>query len=102
MVGVDASAPAFGFRSVRGDAGLTIRDFAHPRLDVAFTNIEDVDAGWQLDDMRWDNVPMVRGGFRYGTDGNSVEGKFFGPDHEEAGGIFERDQVIGAFSAKRR
>lgn len=87
MVGVDVSKTAYRNR-IRGDADLTIADFSDPALDVAFTNIRDVDAGRTLADMAWDNVPMTNGGFRTGSDGDSIQGKFYGPNHDEAGGIF--------------
>ena len=100
MAGVDVSASAYRSQ-IRGDADLTIANFADPKLDVAFTNIRDVDADRARADMAWDDVPMTNGGFETGSDGNSIQGKFYGPNHEEVGGIFERDQVIGAFGAKR-
>ena len=101
MSGVDVSV-SYYLNHIRGDADLTIADFADPKLDVAFTNIRDVDASRQRPDMTWDDVPMTSGGFASGSDGNSIQGKFYGPGHGEAGGIFERDQVIGAFGAKRQ
>lgn len=102
MAGVDVSATRYRNR-IRGDADLTIADFADPTLDVAFTNIMDVDdANRRRADMTWDDVPLTAGSFGTGSDGNSIQGKFYGPNHEEAGGIFERDQVIGAFGATRQ
>lgn len=102
MVGVDVSATRYRNR-LRGDADLTIADFTNPKLDVAFTDISDADdADRRRADMTWDDVPVTSGGFGTGSDGNSIQGKFYGPNHEEVGGIFERDQVIGAFGAKRR
>jgi len=101
MAGVDVSDTASYRSRVRGDADLTIADFTDPKLDVAFTNISDVDAGRRRADMTWDRVPLTDGGFGTGSDGNSIQGKFYGPNHEEVGGVFERDQVIGAFGAKR-
>ena len=99
--GVDVSDSNY-LNQIQGDADLTISDFADPGIDVAFTNIRDVDAGRPRADMAWDDVPMTGGGFATGSDGNSIQGKFYGPDHGEAGGVFERDQVIGAFGARRR
>lgn len=100
MVGVDTNASRFS--SVRGDADLVIGGFANPKLTVIFTNIWDVDTDRPLKAMTWHDVPMTGGGFATGSDGNSIQRKFYGPDHGEAGGIFERDRVIGAFGAKRR
>ena len=102
MVGVDVSAQNYRNR-IQGDADLTIADLTDPKLDVAFTSIIDVDSSnRQRADMTWDDVPMTSGGFATGSDENSIQGKFYGPNHEEVGGIFERDQIIGAFGAKRQ
>lgn len=101
MAGVDVSETSSYRNRIRGDADLTIADFADPKLDVAFTNISDVDAGRRRADMTWDDIPLTRGGFGTGSDGDSIQGKFYGPNHEEVGGIFEREQVVGAFGGKR-
>ena len=102
MVGADVSATASRFNTIRGDADLTIADLAAPSLDVAFTGIRDTDAGGQRADMIWTGIPLTGGSFDSGFDGNSIQGKFYGPNHQEVGGIFERDKVIGAFGAKRQ
>ena len=41
---------------------------------------------------------MQRGAFQ----ANGLDGRFYGPNHEEAGGVFERDRIIGAFSLTRQ
>ena len=101
MLGRDVSASATRGNEIQGNADLTIGNFAVPRLNVAFTNISDVDTGRRRADMTWDDVPLTGGGFSTGPDGNSVQGQFYGPNHEEVGGTFERDRVIGAFGAAR-
>ena len=97
MVGFDTDAS-----EIRGDADLTIADFMDPKVDVAFTRISDLDTGNQGDDMIWRDIPVTDGGFGTGLDGNSIQGKFYGSNHQEIGGVFERDQVIGAFGARRQ
>lgn len=52
--------------------------------------------------MTWDDVPVLGGRFSDGTGSNSLEGTFYGDNHEEVGGIFERNQIIGAFGASRQ
>lgn len=101
IVGIDVSASTAQGNAIQGDADLTISDFTDPKLDIEFTNIRDTDAGRPRSDMTWNDVPLTNGGFGTGPDGNSIEGKFYGPNHEEVGGVFERDQVIGAFGAAR-
>lgn len=41
--------------------------------------------------LRWQNLALDAGGF--------VAGLLYGPDHEEVGGVFERDRLRGAFGA---
>ena len=100
MVGTDASA-ANREHVIQGDAGITIADFSDPKIDVAFTNIHDLNARSKRGDMTWSKIPLKDGGFKTGSNINSIEGKFYGPEHEEVGGIFERDRIVGAFGAKR-
>ena len=102
MVGGDVSATASRGHVIQGDADITIADFSDPKVGVAFTNIHDLDAGTQRADMTWSDIAVTAGGFQTGSDGNSVEGRFYGPKHEEVGGIFERDQILGAFGATRQ
>ena len=79
-----------------GDAAMTV-DFEATSLDLAFTSIAEVLSGATVDDIGWQDVPMQAGSFA--DDG--LNGRFYGPNHEEAGGVFERDGIAGAFSLKR-
>ena len=72
-------------------------DLAAASLDLAFTNIADT-FGVLSNDMRWQGVSMENGSFQ--TTG--LDGRFYGPNHEEAGGVFERDGIAGAFSLARQ
>ncbi len=103
MVGSDASRPPKRFNLIRGDAKITIDDFSKPELDIAFTEIQDRDARKNHDDMKWTNVWIKKDGFfKKGSDKDSIQGRFYGPKHNEVSGVFERDQVLGAFGAKRQ
>ena len=88
-----------GSAHVAGDARVTF-DFASIDLDVALTNIRD--ANRSHPDMIWQNMPVRQGRFWAGADPNSLQGQFYGPNHEEVGGVFERNQIIGAFGATRQ
>lgn len=85
---------------VRGDATLTL-DVAQMSMDVAFTGVRNVDTGQSRADMMWDGLAVTNGTFGTDRQGNSIQGRFYGSNHEEVGGIFERDQIIGAFGAGR-
>lgn len=89
---------------VRGHATLTY-DFMNENIDVLLSNIQnsqpDVDGRQIYPNMTWHNLPVRDGRFGANFDDPTLEGRFYGPNHEEVGGIFERNQIIGAFGAKR-
>ena len=100
MVGADVSASRTLGNVIQGDADIAV-DFDDVDVDVFFTNIHDLDTGRTRSDMKWKNIPMADGAFQTGSGGNQIEGRFYGPEHEEVGGIFERDAIVGAFGARR-
>ncbi len=83
-----------------GDATITF-DMARQVLDLAFTNIATLDDGRKYDDMNWNDVQVTDGHFSEGADTDSLSGNFFGPNHEEVSGVFERRHILGAFGANR-
>ena len=95
MVGLDYRDIAEQ-RFVQGDARVTA-DFADMDLDVALTGIAGLEFGDAYDDMTWEGLAMRDGAFETPT----LSGRFFGPDHEEVGGVFDRDGILGAFGATR-
>ena len=93
-------------RVLVGDSELTV--YLNERLSdflgrdeylvrVEITGLTDVASGNPYDDMNWQNIPLRAGGFETFL----IKGQFFGPNHEEVGGIFERDEIMGAFGATR-
>ena len=96
VVGVDTRT---GER-IEGDAVLDIDDFARPDVDVSFTGLADA-GGRSRSDLRWDDIPAVEGAFRRQDADGAIDGRFYGSDHQEAGGIFETDQLTGSFGASR-
>ena len=88
---------------LRGDATLTF-DFADATLDVTFTNVRTLSIAREpatYDDMTWENLAVRDGRFGGGFDEPTIEGRFYGPNHEEVGGIFQRNRIVGAFGAQR-
>ena len=83
----------------QGDATLTL-DFAASNLDAAFTNVHEVETGASRASISFSDVPLTEDGFAFHAD-RRIEGQFFGPDHAEAGGIFESGNTVGAFGATR-
>ena len=78
-----------------GEAEITIANFAAPRVDVRFSNITNNFRF--LRDVLWTDLPVTEGGF----EGRGILGRFYGPQHEEVGGVFQFDQINGAFGAVR-
>ena len=86
---------------VQGDATLSIADFMIPEIDIRFTNVFEPHGGNRLSDMTWQRVPLTGGSFHTGSLTNQISGIFYGPNHEEVGGVFERNMIVGSFGAKR-
>ena len=85
---------------IEGDALIEIDDFARPEVDVSLTGIEDVRGGARAG-LHWEDIPVAQGAFQGRDMAGSIEGRFYGGDHEEVGGIFERGHLTGAFGASR-
>ena len=101
MVGMDVSDdPAARGSVVQGDAEITI-DFADPMVGVAFTNIHNLVNDSTYNDMTWSDLTLTTGSFLDSTEENSISGRFYGPGHDEVGGVFERDGILGAFGGDR-
>lgn len=81
---------------VDGDATVAI-DFRTALLGVDFDGIADIRSGRSYPSMSWAGLRTSRGSFF----GVGIRGQFYGPNHEEVAGVFERGQIIGAFGAKR-
>ena len=95
LVGIDTRTG----QRIEGIAAIGIDDFARPDVDVALTGIMGT-GGRARADLLWNDTPLANGAFRSDT-ASSIEGRFYGNDHREVGGIFERDRLLGAFGASR-
>ena len=103
MLGRDMSASASRGQVIRGDAGVTV-EFGGTGMtaDVEFTDIANTETGERRDDMTWHGMAVEEGGFaRRNALDDTISGRFYGPNEEEVGGIFERDGIAGAFGGKR-
>ena len=85
---------------ISGDAEIAIDDLAAPDVDVALTGMTDTGGG-AVSDMRWDGISVARGAFEASDMNGSIEGRFYGAGHNEAGGVFQRNGIVGAFGATR-
>lgn len=82
------------FTHLPGSAELRIADLSRPRVDV------DLDLDGAA--LRWTGMQPAGGSFAKGTAGSDrIDGRFYGPGHEEAWGVFDTGAYVGAFGAKR-
>ena len=94
MTGLDIE-----FRNaVQGDAAVTV-DFARNDAGVAFTNVKDLGTRSGLPSMEWSGLAIGADG-KFGA--SDLRATFYGPNHAEVGGVFERNEIVGAFGAKRQ
>ena len=94
------AADARNGRRVEGIAEIRIEDFSRPAVDVVFGGVADA-IGVAGTDIRWEDIPLARGAFRAGDGRGWIEGRFYGRDHGEVGGVFEWNGFPGAFGAER-
>lgn len=98
-----------GGDAVQGDTVLRWHDAGSgQQLDIAFSNIQNLTRGrahgqdYALERLTLD----TNGSFAKQSDGNHVQGAFYGPNHAEAAGTVELGNpttagIVGAFGAKR-
>ena len=85
-----------GFMPVSGNARVEV-SFDDATVDVDFTDFE---AGHN--DMSWRALRVEEGAFRDPQVGHAtIEGAFYGTQHQGAAGKFERDRLRGVFGAVR-
>ena len=85
---------------VQGSANIRINDFNENRLTIlSLFNIKRLDTGADVNNLDWTAVPINMDG-TFGKDGE-VKGTFYGANHEEIGGTFNKNNIIGAFGGTR-
>ena len=103
VVGRDSSVTSSLDSVVQGDARISVRTGSSGmRADVRFTGLTNARTGMSYDDMMWNDLAVAAGGFAgQAAADDTIRGRFYGPNQEEAGGIFERAGVAGAFGGHR-
>lgn len=85
------------FERGQGTVTLTIADLLNPLVDV-----DIVVPGFVIDDTPWGAIPVTDGRFMTGTVGTDyLDGDFYGPNHDEAYGVFDLGDYLGGFGATR-
>jgi len=86
---------------IRGDATL-VYDVGRNDLDVLFTNVETLDTHMSTFDLKWWDLSVdTSGAFHHRDIWGHVDGRFYGTDHAEVGGVFRRGDTFGAYGARR-
>lgn len=95
--GIAEAVAIGGFVRRLGTATVTIADLSQPRVGVAIEV-----SGQSIGAPGWADMPLTAGGFSAGTTGSDyLSGNFHGDDHQEAWGLFDTADHIGAFGATR-
>ena len=84
-----------GWTPVSGNARLEV-DLGAATVNVDFTDFEAGHA-----DMSWNGLSLRAGAFSHVQHGASIEGAFYGSEHQGAAGTFRRDRLDGVFGAVR-
>ena len=88
---------------IQGHAGITIKDIDTTRIDtIAFFELRNLTSGESVTSMRWQGVPIASDGTFSSTASGDIDGAFYGTEHMEIGGAFNRRGIIGAFGGTRR
>lgn len=85
---------------VRGDVRVDFElpRMNDPRIDILFHNI----SGANFNTLDWLDLKVKSDG-TYASPGKNptIEGSFYGPGHEEIGGVFSMHDVVGGYGAKK-
>ena len=84
---------------IQGNAAIEFVVDTPDAVSVTFDHMQNFDTHGQAATTRmaWPSVPLENGVFTAADD--SIRGHFYGDNHEEVGGIFDRDGIVGAFGA---
>ena len=105
LSGADAARATFTAPAAPGALGfrLTVTDPGGlSDSDSVTVTVRDLAPSFGAARVRWTDMPLADGGFIAGSAGmDYLQGNFHGPGHEEAWGVFDTTDYIGAFGAKR-
>ncbi|MCY4222200.1 MAG: hypothetical protein OXD35_11195 [Thiotrichales bacterium] len=92
-----------GGHALIGDAELVF-DLETASLDARFSgivNADDPDEAHSVTGFNFSNVPVNASGvFQQVDNDDRIQGGFYGPEHAETVGVFEKANVVGAFGAR--
>ena len=103
MTARDETAATDRDSNVAGDASISVSIGIQVLADVYLTSMVNSTTGQAYTDVSFEDMLVTDGQFsRYHADDDRLSGAFYGPNHEEAGGVFEHPQGLsGAYGGKR-
>jgi hypothetical protein len=90
----------FGDMIARNAGGTRANGVARLTVDLQQLDVDLVLSSPDTGSLHWVDIPLHAGSFDAGD--GSVHGRFYGPQQDEAGGVFSRDGWHGAFGGRRR
>ena len=89
---------------VTGDASISVSIGDQVLADVYLSGMSNAATAQGYTDLSYEAMVVTDGEFsRYHADDNRLSGVFYGPEHEEVGGVFEHPQgLVGAYGGTRR
>ena len=85
---------------LQGDAIIDF-DLTTVTVDVSFSNIKNLTTDADFPAATFSDVAVTNGAFTSRTATAQVAGHFYGPAHEEVGGVFTYPTALGAFGARK-
>lgn len=88
---------------VTGDASISVSIGEQVLANVHLTDMANTTTGQAYTDMIYENMSVTDGQFSsYHADDDRLSGVFYGPNHEEVGGVFEHPEgLVGAYGGDR-
>ena len=88
---------------VTGDARISVRIGDQVMADVHLSDLANVSTGQTYSDVLFDDLVVTDGQFaRYHADDDRLSGVFYGPNHEEVGGVFESTEgLLGSYGGRK-
>ena len=82
-----------------GSVRVDIDDISNPDVDVEITDITPPEGINRLDNQSWMDMPLQDDHTGFRSEDSTMIGTFYGPEHEEVGGVFNRNGIEGVFGA---
>ena len=87
---------------IQGNTSLTLAsDDLTSIATLQFLSLKNLNTDRDLESILWNSIPLAADG-TFESANSDIKGSFYGAGHEEVGGTFNRNNIIGAFGATRQ